>query len=993
MTDSSSLKIYNIAAGQPFLDVLATSLSTQETRAALFGPVALEDITILLPTRRAARELARLLLAAAEKNGQEAILLPQISTLGDLDDEDFEAGLLAGTPSAALSLPPAIDPRARHFIFQRFIQKWAEISNQDLSAVGLSALAYDLERFLDQAQSEQINWDELPSLAPDELAENWQQTLAFLKIITDAWPEYLHQTGQLDPVERRNQLLAAQVQKWREAPPQGPVIAAGSTGSIRATADLLEVIAGLPQGAVILPGLDMQADDACWRAIEDDPAHPQMSMAGLLKAMGVTRADVRAWPQSGDAAPMAQLINQALVPVPQTADWVHRAGDMAALKLTHCSLIEAPDQRSEAGAVALAMREVYETPGKTAALVTRDRRLARRVASELRRWNIEVDDSAGQPLNQTAAASLLRLILQCHKENFAPVALLALLKHPMVALGASRGQHLAAVRKMETQVLRGPRPAAGLAGLQATLVMNKQPESPLLKGLEAAFAPLLGVRDPAPLSALVPALLTCAEALIRTAAADHLPLFDNGDDGRALKPFFDSLMAQAEHAADIRLADWPELFDLWLSQNTLRRLPRRTPRLYIWGPLEARLMQPDVVILGGLNEASWPPLPETGPWLSRPMREKIGLSLPERQIGLAAHDFAQAASAPRVLLSRAIKIDGTPSVAARWLRRLETLCHGLPRDDGDRLLGWWASLDGMPGDLDTLASARPNPCPPVAVRPTSLSVTQIETLIFDPYKIYARKILGLRELEPVDAPASAAHRGSLIHYLFEKLIRDKRHLGDTIAEDLLAYAEQMKVEMPGGASVMQFWQARLEAMAEWFETYEGDRRSDISDTIAEEFGRLTMDIGGQDFTVTAKADRIDRLKDKSYVVIDYKTGQAPSKKRVEQHFAPQLSLTAAILQNGGFAAAGLPAGMVRSLDYVKLTGRSPAGEVTSISPDDALIDGALDMVRGLMASYQDAAQGYGSHIRSRSNTFTSAYDHLARLAEWRSTLEHEEEAP
>jgi ATP-dependent helicase/nuclease subunit B len=174
MTDSSSLKIYNIAAGQPFLDVLATSLSTQETRAALFGPVALEDITILLPTRRAARELARLLLAAAEKNGQEAILLPQISTLGDLDDEDFEAGLLAGTPSAALSLPPAIDPRARHFIFQRFIQKWAEVSNQDLSAVGLSALAYDLERFLDQAQSEQINWDELPSLAPDELAENWQ---------------------------------------------------------------------------------------------------------------------------------------------------------------------------------------------------------------------------------------------------------------------------------------------------------------------------------------------------------------------------------------------------------------------------------------------------------------------------------------------------------------------------------------------------------------------------------------------------------------------------------------------------------------------------------------------------------------------------------------------------------------------------------------------------------------------------------------------------
>jgi ATP-dependent helicase/nuclease subunit B len=512
--------------------------------------------------------------------------------------------------------------------------------------------------------------------------------------------------------------------------------------------------------------------------------------------------------------------------------------------------------------------------------------------------------------------------------------------------------------------------------------------------VEAAFASLSELPKAASLSAIVPAMLACAEALMANDKGDQLELFDHGDDGRALQPFFDSLMRHAEHAADIPLAEWPDLFDLWLSQASLRRLPRATPRLFIWGPLEARLMQTDVMILGGLNEASWPPLPETGPWLSRPMRQEIGMSLPERQIGLAAHDFAQGASAPRVFLSRAMKIDGSPSVAARWLRRLETLCHGLPRAQGDRLLAWWSALDGAPDEVKKgAASMRPHPCPPVTARPTSLSVTQIETLIFDPYKIYARKILGLRELEPVDAPASAAHRGSLIHYLFEKLIRDKRHLGDTIAEDLLAYAEQMKVEMPGGASVMQFWQARLEAMAEWFETYEGDRRSDISDTIAEEFGRLTMDIGGQDFTVTAKADRIDRLKDKSYVVIDYKTGQAPSKKRVEQHFAPQLSLTAAILQNGGFAAAGLPAGMVRSLDYVKLTGRSPAGEVTSISPDDALIDGALDMVRGLMASYQDAAQGYGSHIRSRSNTFTSAYDHLARLAEWRSTLEHEEEAP
>lgn len=1000
MSDSSRLKIYNIAAGQPFLSVLAQSLSDGAQRRALFGEVALEDVTILLPTRRAARELARLLLTVAEENGQSAVLLPQISTLGDLDDDEFEAGLLAGTASAALSLPPAIDARARHFLFLQFIRKWAELNEQHLSAVGLSALASDLERFLDQAHNEQIDWSRLPHLVPDELAANWQQTLEFLKIITATWPNYLHDTGQLDPVERRNLLLKAQIEKWRSHPPSGPVIAAGSTGSIRATADLLEVIAGLPQGAVILPGLDMQADDACWQAIENDPAHPQMSMAALLNLLGVDRRDVLPWPGSAAASEMAQLINQALVPVPQTAHWAHGTRPDAAdaadalpddtSKLTHCSLIEAPDQRSEAGAVALAMREAYETPGQTAALVTRDRKLARRVAAELRRWHIDVDDSAGQPLGQTAAAALLRLMLQCHTKDFAPVPLLAVLKHPMVALGQSRGAHLAAVRQFEKQVLRGPRPAPGLAGLRQALRVEGERESPLVDRVEAAFASLSELPKAASLSAIVPGMLACAEALMANDKGDQLELFDHGDDGRALQPFFDSLMRHAEHAADITLAEWPDLFDLWLSQASLRRLPRATPRLFIWGPLEARLMQTDVMILGGLNEASWPPLPETGPWLSRPMRQEIGMSLPERQIGLAAHDFAQGASAPRVFLSRAMKIDGSPSVAARWLRRLETLCHGLPRAQGDRLLAWWSALDGAPDEVKKgAASMRPHPCPPVAARPTQLSVTQIEKLLSDPYEIYARKILDLRELEQVDTPAAGRHRGTFLHALFERLVTQGRHLNDTIAADLLAYAEEMQANLPGGDSVMQFWQARLSAIADWFADYEYQRRDRLSTSVVEEVGQMTIKVGGQDFTITGKADRIDRLQDGSYTIIDYKTGEAPSRKDVNTHFAPQLTLEAAIVQAGGFADKGLPAGWVRELAYLQLTGRTPAGKITAIEANAELVDGAVNMVHDLIASYLNQDQPYSSHIRPRQQHFSSAYDHLARLAEWRTALDLE----
>ncbi|MDC0148062.1 double-strand break repair protein AddB [Alphaproteobacteria bacterium] len=992
MTDSARHKIYNIAAGQPFLTVLADSLSDAARRHAVFGACRLEEVTVLLPTRRAARELARLLLEAAETNGQSAILLPHIGTLGDLDDAGFEPAQLDGASAAALSLPPSIDGRARHFEFLKFIAKWAEVTEQEMSAVRLSALAYDLERFLDQAQNEQIDWSQLPNLVDGDLAENWQQTVDFLKIITEFWPAYLQDNEILDPVDRRNQLLAARTQKWRDQPPPGPVIAAGSTGSIRSTADLLQVISTSPRGAVILPGLDVEADEKCWQDIQGDPSHPQNLMAALLTYMDVPREQVEAWPGSAPTTPMAALVQQALVPVPQTALWAEniRSQTQASLALTHCQLIEAPDQRSEAGAVALAMRGVYEQPGQTAALVTRDRNLARRVASELRRWNIEVDDSAGQPLTQTPAAGLLRLTLRCLQDGFAPVSFLALMKHPMVCLGLARGRHLAELRALETDILRGPRPAPGLAGMaRAWQFRGHKDANALLQRAGHAFAPLLALPDPVGVGTLAPALLQAAEALMRNEQGDQLVLFENGDDGRALEPFFESLMRHADLAPEVSLVDWPELFDLWLSQHSVRRLPRSTPRLFIWGPLEARLMQPDVMILGGLNEASWPPLPETGPWLSRPMRQQIGLSQPERQIGLAAHDFAQGASAPRVFVTRSMKTDGSPSVAARWLRRLETLCGGLPSDQGAQYLAWWQRLDSSTDLVQSAAQTapRPTPRPPVSARPTSLSVTQIETLLFDPYKIYARKILGLRELEAVDAPAGASHRGSLLHGLLEQLIRDGRHLGDTIAADLLDYSRKAEAEFPGGASVMQFWQARLKAMADWFADYETQRRGQIAASVVEETGRMVVQIGGQDFTLTAKADRIDRFVDGSYGIIDYKTGSAPSGSAVSQHFAPQLTLEAAILQAGGFAEVGLPAGRVKNLDYLKLTGRTPAGDIKHIDATHELVEGALDMLKDLLTNYQNLDQPYTSHIRLRTPVYESAYDHLARFAEWRSVLD------
>ena len=997
MTDS--LPLFTIAPDQPFLQRLAQTLFDDRARHEFFGDGALQDVHILLPTRRAARHLAYEFLTLAAQAGSGTVLLPRIDTLGDLDEDAPQSG---ATP---LSVPPAIEPMARHFHLLALVRAWAKASGHleggQLTPVKLSALAFELEAFLDQAQNEQLDLARLPDLVPDELAENWQQTLDFLTIITEYWPQHLRETGCLDPTERRNALLAERRDSWQATPPAHPVIAAGSTGSIRATADLLKVIAHLPRGAVVLPGLDCQADDDLWQQIEQDVSHPQYGLAQTLTHIGATRQHVRPWPGSEASDPdqpcRTDIINQALVPASATANWVHanRSGNgFADDGLTGLHLIEAPDMRSEAGVIALVMREVLQSDGRTAALVTRDRKLARRVASELQRWGVHVDDSAGKPLANGPTAIWLRHILACLADDFAPLPLLALLKHPKTCLAEDRAAHRRMVQLLEKRLLRGVRPpphkAGGLAALQAALATpdlrqntDDDPDiAAFLSRLEAAFQPLLTADETALMDAHCAALLGVAQALLPV--ADSVLVDD--EEGRALAKLFEKLSDQAALAGPVSKADWPALLDMWMMRQSLRAQGPTHKRLHIWGPLEARLMQADVMILGGLNETVWPPMPETGPWLSRPMRAALGMSQPERQIGLAAHDFVQAAAADKVYLTRAAKIDNAPSVAARWLRRLETLAGQQARHEQARLLHWWQQLDQAATHQPAEA---PAPCPPVAARPKRLSVTQIETLLHNPYEIYARKILNLTPWEAVDAPPHAGHRGTLVHAVLEDLVSSGAHRHDDVPAAILRTADKLQQTRPGGTAILAYWQARLAAIGEWLSDFEA-ARPDWQASAVEALGRLELEIDGAPFTVTAIADRLDRMADGRVDIIDYKTGAVPSKKAVETHLAPQLTLEAAMLEAAGFDDMTADSAAARRLVYVHVTGRQPAAELTEITCTPELIDGARHMVEQLIAGYRQPQQPYLVHIRSRTQAARhTPFDHLARLKEWRSMAEVE----
>jgi len=1017
--------VFNIPASAPFLPVLIDALLAGKlVRGFPAGddPLELVRATIYLPTRRSVR-LAREVFLGHTKI--EAAILPRIVALGDIDEDEFAFAdaATAELAQAALDLPPTIAPLERRLLLAELILKWANapevrgaegaplIANTPSAALGL---ADDLARLMDDMTTRQIGWDRLDTLVPDEFDAYWQLSLRFLKIARETWPGILAERGAIETAARRDKLIEAEAQRLANS--NAPVIAAGSTGSMPATAKLLATIARLPRGALVLPGLDTDLDDATWRRIAGDasdkthdgaPAvgHAQFAMQGLLTMLGLGRAAVEplAPPQGRE-----RLVSEAMRPAATTQLWQQRtkgedfakAADAATASL---AMIEAANAEEEALAIAVALRESLETPGREAALVTPDRALARRVAAALARWNVAVDDSAGLSLADSSVGVFARLAAEAALGGLEPVTLLALLKHPLLRLGAAKDAHAMPIATLEQTVLRGPRPRPGSEGLDrafATFRLNRDSlhrsdprwliaddrfdgTAELIARLAAALAPLESLKKPHTLAYLARRHREVIEALSKDKSVAAFA----GPDGLKLDQALAEL-ADTPASGQLTMAggDYPELFHASIASRMVRRPERPGVRLRIFGLLEARLHSVDRMVLGGLNEGTWPAETRSDPWLSRPMRLELGLDPPERRIGLAAHDFAQALGAREVILARAAKVAGAPAVTSRFVQRLAALAGAARWEDvqarGNRYLVWARQLDHP---VEVKGVARPAPNPPLDARPNKLSVTAIEDWLRDPYSIYARYVLRLRPLDPIDTPPGARDRGTIIH----KAIGDfaEKYSGAALPADpereLIALGEKSFAAWQNFPEAKAFWWPRFKRIARWLAGWEQDRRKTLASVHSEIKGEWPLQ--AVPFTLTARADRIEQRSDGTYAILDYKTGAPPTSPQVQAGLAPQLTLEAAILRHGGFA--GLPAGSVAELRYLRLKGGEPPVEDKKIKfgdggTPDSCAEEALKKLTGVAARFLIDGEPYRSLVHPMWKQHYGDYDHLARVKEW-----------
>jgi ATP-dependent helicase/nuclease subunit B len=972
----SGPNLFTIAAGADFAESLAKGLIERVGS----DPLGLSRTIIYLPTRRAARGFGD---AFARVLGGSA-LLPQFRALGDSEEDDLAFDAL----NEGVDLPPAIDPIRRQLLLAALVRRWdAQARDGTLNFTQSMALADSLADVMDEIERQDADLSLLGDLAPAALAEHWQKVSGFLKLIQNAWPDLLQSEGKMNPVARRNTVLALIAERLTNAPPEGMVIAAGSTGSIPATARLIAAIAKLPNGAVVLPGLDRELDAQSWQEL--DAGHPQFGMRQLLERIGADRAQVTDWDGGRFDPARALLLREALRPAPTTDAWreiAERGSAEIAKGLDGVALIEANDPAEEALVIALALRQAMEDENRSAALVTTDRNLARRVAAELTRWEVAIDDSAGRPLAHSSVGAFLLLAAEAAEAAFAPLPLLALLKHPFATLGDEPAPFRAQARLLDQYVLRGPRPDPGLNGITKAiaraLAQPRNPQEPLtalaawwgviadiLLPLEQAFAKQqIALRD------LISAHLVAAEKLA-CRDAKICPLW-RGQDGEAAADLFNGLIEAALGVPEIEPDAYPALIRVLAMGVPVRPVRRRG--IAILGPLEARLQRFDLTILGGLNEGSWPAAAGADPWFSRPMRSALGLEQPERRIGLAAHDFASLAAGPEILLTRALKSDGAPTIPSRWLQRLIQLTRGLGLEEKLKGSG---ELLALARQFSSIAPgkriARPAPRPPVTARPRRLSVTEIEIWLRDPYAIYAKHVLKLRKLDGLDEEVGPMERGSAFHRALELFVlRNPGPLPDDALSKLMDIANEVFADIP--LAQRAIWKPRFFRAAQWFVENERMRRPGIADSRVEVAGRMTFKAPGGDFLLTGKADRIDFLSGGGAAILDYKTGSLPDKKWMVDFLTPQLPLEGAMLAAGGFA--GLPVMTAQELIYLRLSGGARGGEMKIF--DGVMAEEAAARLAGRIAWFDDPATPYYSRVAPQSARSEGDYDHLARVREW-----------
>ncbi len=966
-------KIYNIGSENSLVDFLAEHFLAQYKSV----PEKLSEVLFLLPSRRACKNLQE---AFVRLNGRTPTILPEIRAIADIEEEN----ILFNNNTLSLDIKPIIKQKHRAFILTKIIiQTPAKWGLSDISTSQAYALAQNLSALIDLVEENELDFANLKNIVREEYAEHWQQILQLLDIITRYLPEILNDMNCQNSAKYQIELLRNQIKLWQTTKPKKKIVIAGTTAGFPVLKELVKTVLELENGEVYLYELDTYLDDESWEKIDEN--HPQFELKELLDHLNLKRHDIIP-AEDVKITSKQRFISEIMRPSTTSSKWqqiiAHKfnRNELDYLKILNCD-----DLRQEAYAIALIMREVLETPEKTAALITSDRNLARRVVSELKRWNIIADDSSGQPLHLSTLGIYMRLIINVLEQNFSKTSLLALLKHPFTKCGMPTDKYKIMVYHIERN-WRNDKFAEPLNEEENNLLSFLYQNLKTLNDMY--FAPTLNFKQ------MFEEHIRTAETLANTTTKTGDKIIWRKEDGIAAAKFVAETALYADILGNIPSNDYGIMFSLLLSEQTVRNKFGQHPRIKILGPIEARLQKFDVTIIGEANEGKWPQTMQADMWMSRPMKKEFGIPLPERSVGISAADFAHLLAGNKVYITRAEKDNGTPTNKSRWLLRLETvLSANFADSEVKNIKNSYAFMYDTKylnlaknyerANAEDIASHKidaPAPKPPLYARPRKLSAGSFADWLSDPYIIYARYILNLYPLDKLDKPLNQLDYGVFIHAVlneFNNKYPATYPPKNQAVTELTQIADKLLLEWNVAPEILAFWKPNITTTIEWIVNEEIKHRENIKFVYNEIEGQTIYKAKGGDFIIKARADRIEQTKDNELNIIDYKTGSAPKINTVKQGFAPQLSTEALIAENGGFP--NITSKKINTLAYWK-----PNDKVVLLDKKTTAeaLENAKKRIFTLIEDFDDENTPYYSHPHPAHASGNKNYEHLSRYLEW-----------
>ena len=938
----------------------------------------LSNITVLLPSRRSCNELKRLFL---ENANNQAIILPNIRAIGDIDYDDILLKQL--TLNDIIDNKSLCDNTSRikyKILLIKELLKWIRTNNNELfdstNIEQVSDLALELEKFLNEVNRNNLDLTKLENIVDNnEYSEHWQRILNFLEVFSKKWNKFIKDNNIISIVDFKTKMIELNAKYFEKNKPLNPIIIANVVGNTVNTCNFIKNIIQYDNCYFIFKGLDKNLTDEEWKKI--NVFHPQYSFKKLLEnCISVDRRDIKDLKFKENILinkNIETILTYSMLPYSETYKWQEKL-NIKSDDFSNISKIECKNIFDELSIISLITKYHYELNNGSTAIITSNDVFASQLEIELKNYGLSVNNVFGNKISKTEIVKFLFLILDVIKNNYETISLLSLLKHNFTLFGYDKRELNDLIFILEENILRGT------GKLDKNSIIQKIKLSKDEK-LETFLNTIIKTLDELKFknvnfSDIVKTHLKIAEQISFNGIINNSNNFWNNEiNGNELLNFFNELISESEEYGVVDSCDeYSCLLNYLIAENSYSDKYYIHPMINIISPQEAKLINYDLVIISNLNDGEFPLFISTDPWMSKSMRKAFGLPDKEELIGNSAYDFTQLLTNKKVILTRSLKEDGVPTTESKYLLRLETFlsCQNLSIKAENI---WQNVLETINKVEKTASIKRPLPTPPLNKRPRELYATGIEKLINNPYDIYAEKILQLKAKEDFYENKAFLFFGSAVHEAIE--LYTKNYIKDDkekLCEKLTKYGQQTFNKYFTDDANKELFFIRFLNIVKWFVNEDENIRLNGYKVYSEETKhKYFKDI---DFTLSAKIDRIDENEYNSIDISDYKTGSnIPNNTNILNGKKPQLTIEAIILSD---------INKIDKIAYWSVKGKNN-DYIKNIDVDiKKLVEKGENGIKKLIAHFNIYENCYiaTTYDLNNQNSYQSDYKHLSRVDEW-----------